>query len=314
MIDTPVQIVQPQADQRQFINHPHGWMLTAVAITGVISLAMVTLPLVSSIVLETVARDIGGFVWLIVLELLLVGYLASALPGRSAFSTSSAFLGLTILNVLIFSFVLTYAGRSIGETYVFTLYDGLAGGGWLWQHIGATLKVVLYGFVFAVVLGVPLGIGLGSTRLWHQIWRPAIQSMYAVPKTMLYPIFIVLFGIGIGSRIAIAFSHAVFPLMIGAMTGTAARAPSLAHALATAVRTGLSLAVIGVVLSEMYVSTEGLGNLLMISALARDGANRALAVILLLFLVLFLLNVGFWVLEERLRARAEPSQIETQNP
>ena len=243
---------------------------------------------------------------MIVLELLLVGYLAPALPGRLAFSASSAFLGLTILNVLIFSFVLTYAGRSIGETYVFTLYDGLAGGGWLWQHIGATLKVVLYGFVFAVVLGVPLGIGLGSTRLWHQIWRPAIQSMYAVPKTMLYPIFILLFGIGIGSRIAIAFSHAVFPLMIGAMTGTAARAPSLASALATAVRTALSLSVIGVVLSEMYVSTEGLGFLLMVSARARGGANRALGIILLLFLVLLLLNVGLWALEIRLRATAEP--------
>src|SRR5678816_561329 len=120
MIDTPVQL---QAEQTQFINHPRGWMFLAVAITGVISLAMVTLPLVSSIVLGTVARDIAGFVWLIVLELLLVGYLAPALPGRRAFSASSAFLGLTILNVLIFSFVLTYAGRSIGETYVFTLYD-----------------------------------------------------------------------------------------------------------------------------------------------------------------------------------------------
>ena len=313
MIDTPVQIITPQAEQRQFINHPHGWMLLSVAITGVISLAMVTLPLVSSIVLGTVVRDIAGFVWLIILELLLVGYLAPALPGRPAFSASSAFLGLAILNVLVFSFVLTYAGRSIGETYVFTLYDGLAGGGWLWQHVGATLKIVLYGFVFAVVLGVPLGVGLGSTRLGHPMWQAAIEAMYAVPKTMLYPIFIVLFGVGIGSRIAIAFSHAVFPLIIGAMTGTAARAPSLAPpALATAVRIALSLSVIGVVLSEMYVSTEGLGFLLMVSALARGGANRALGIILLLFLVLLLLNVGLWALGKRLGARAEPGLIERQ--
>jgi NitT/TauT family transport system permease protein len=262
--------------------------------------------------LETVARDIVVFVWLIVLELLLVGYLAPASPGRSAFTASSVFLGLAILNVLIFSFVLTYARGSMGDTYVFTLYDGLAGGGWLWQHIGATLKVVLYGFVFAVVLGVPLGIGLGSAHVRHQIWRPAIQSMYAVPKTVLYPIFMVLFGVGIGSRIAIAFSHAVFPLMIGAMTGAAARAPSLASVLATAVRTALSLSVIGVVLSEMYVSTEGLGNLLLVSALARDGTNRALAIILLLFFVLLLLNVALWALGKRLRARAEPSLIERQ--
>jgi NitT/TauT family transport system permease protein len=313
MIDTPFQLVPPQAEEREFINHAYRWMFLAVVITGVISLTTVTLPLVSTMVFTIVAPDITGFVWLIVLELLLVGYLAPALPWRPA-SSGSGSLGLTALNGLIFSFVLTYAGRSIGETYLFTLYDGLAGSGWLWRHIGATLAVVLYGFVFAVVMGVPLGIALGSTRAWQQIWQPALQSMYAVSKTMLYPIFILLFGIGIGSRIAIAFSHAVFPLMIGAMTGTAARAPSLAPALVTAVRTGLSLSVIGVVLSEMYASTEGLGNLLVVSARARGGANRVLVIILLLFLVLLLVNVCLWALEKSLGARAEPDSTERRNP
>lgn len=313
MIDTSIQIIPPPAEQTDFINHPYGWMLLAAAITGVISLAMVTFPLISSMVFGIVTPDIVGFVWLIVLELLLVGYLASALPGTSASSASSAFLGLTILNVLIFSFVLTYAGRSIGETYMFTLYDGLVGGGWLWPHVGATFKVVLYGFVFALVIGVPFGIGLGNSG-WCKVWQPAAQSMYAVSKTMLYPIFILLFGIGIGSRIAIAFSHAVLPLMIGAMTGTAARAPSLVPVLATAVRIGLSLSVIGVVLSEMYASTEGLGNLLVVNVRARGGTNRILAVILLLFLVLLLVNIGLRTLEKRLQARAKPDHTERQQP
>jgi len=313
MIDAPVQIAQPQAKKREFSNRAHRWMFLAVVITAVISLAMVTLPLISSMVLGFIAPDIAGFVWLIVLELLLVGYLAPALPGRSASSASSAFLGLTILNVLIFSFVLTYAGRSIGETYVFTLYDGLVGGGWLWPHIGATLKIVLYGFVFALVVGVPFGIALGNSG-WCKIWQPAAQSTYTVSKTMLYPIFIPLFGIGIGSRIAIAFSHAVSPLMIGAMTGTAARAPSLVPALVTAVRIGLSLSVIGVVLSEMYASTEGLGNLLAVSVRASGGANRVLAVILLLFLVLLPVNIGLRTLEKRLQARTEPDHTERQKP
>ena len=82
MIDTPIQIIPPHAEQRDPINHLHGWMLLAGAMTGVISLAMVTLPLISSIVFRIRSHpDIAGFVWLIVLELLLVGYLAPALPG-----------------------------------------------------------------------------------------------------------------------------------------------------------------------------------------------------------------------------------------
>jgi len=314
MIDAPVQIAQPQAKKREFSNRAHRWMFLAVAITGVISLAMVTLPLVSSIVLQTVAPEIAGFVWLIVLELLLVGYLAPALPGRSASSRGSTFLTIAIMNGLMFSFVLTYAGRSIGETYLSTFYEGLAGGGWLWPHISATFKVVLYGFVFAVVLGVPLGIALGSSGGGQRIWQPALQTIYAVPKTMLYPIFIVLFGIGSLSRIAIAFSHALFPLMIGAVSGAAVRAPSLAPTLATAVRAALSLSVIGVVLSEMYASTEGLGFLLMVSARDRGGANRMLAVVLLLFLVLLVVNVGLRAMEKRLRARGKLDYTERPNP
>src|SRR5215831_20877835 len=127
MIDTPIQIIAPHAEQRDFINHPYGWMLLAVAITGVISLAMVTLPLISSLVFGIVTPDIAGFVWLIVLELLLVGYLAPGLSGRSASSRGSTFLTIAIMNGLMFSFVLTYAGRSIGETYLSTFYEGLAG-------------------------------------------------------------------------------------------------------------------------------------------------------------------------------------------
>jgi ABC-type nitrate/sulfonate/bicarbonate transport system permease component len=64
----------------------------------------------------------------------------------------------------------------------------------------------------------------------------------------------------------------------------------------------------------MYVSTEGLGNLLVVSARARGGANRVLAVILLLFLVLLLVNIGLWALETRLRAAAEPDHTERQKP
>jgi ABC-type nitrate/sulfonate/bicarbonate transport system permease component len=310
---TPVSIASSQAEEPRLFD-AYRWMFLAVVLTVAISLAMVTLPLISSMVFGVIAPEIAGFVWLIVLELLLVGYLAPALSGRSASSRGSTFLTIAIMNGLIFSFVLTYAGRSIGETYLSTFYEGLAGGGWLWPHISATFKVVLYGFVFAVVLGVPLGIALGSSRSGQRIWQLALQAIYAVPKTMLYPIFIVLFGIGSLSRIAIAFSHALFPLMIGAVSGTAVRAPSLAPGLATAVRTALSLSVTGVVLSEMYVSTEGLGFLLMVSARERGGANRMLAVVLLLFLVLLVVNVGLRVIEKRLRARGEPDYTEKPNP
>ena len=76
----------------------------------------------------------------------------------------------------------------------------------------------------------------------------------------------------------------------------------------------MSLSVIGVVLSEMYASTEGLGFLLMVSARERGGANRMLAVVLMLFLVLLVVNVGLRAIEKRLRARGEPDYTEKPSP
>ena len=56
------------------------------------------------------------------------------------------------------------------------------------------------------------------------------------------------------------------------------------------------------------------GNLLVVSVRAGGGANRVLAVILLLFLVLLLVNIGLRTLEKRLQARAEPDHTERQKP
>lgn len=98
------------------------------------------------------------------------------------------------------------------------------------------------------------------------------------------------------------------------MSAAAARSPSMVPASANALRTRVGLAVVGVVLSEMYASTQGRDFLLMVGARERGGANRVPAVVPPLFLALLLVNVGLWAAEKRLRARGELDYTDGENP
>src|SRR5262249_45943480 len=145
------------------------------------------------------------------------------------------------------------------------------------------------------------------SHYWRQVWEPVVAAAYAVPKITLVPLFILLFGLGMESRVVNAFVHAVFPILITMMTGvkelnpvytklartTQARPlqimtkiylPALGPALAAATRLGMSLALLGVVLSESFASKQGLGHLIM-DAYAGYQLDQMVALIGLLYAV-----------------------------
>ena len=120
-----------------------------------------------------------------------------------------------------------------------------------------------------------------------------------------------------------AFIHAVFPIIINVMTGikevnathvkvgksfqanwyqqvTKIYFPSIALSLVVGLRMGFSFSILGVVISELFASREGLGRLIMRRYAVMD-INTMFAAILLLFIVAFIGNLLFWILEKKLR-------------
>jgi NitT/TauT family transport system permease protein len=75
--------------------------------------------------------------------------------------------------------------------------------GTLLRNVQVTLQEALTGFVLGSVGGMLLGLILGSSGVAREIFAPLVFATYAVPRLGLTPLFILWFGLGIGSKIAL---------------------------------------------------------------------------------------------------------------
>jgi len=171
----------------------------------------------------------------------------------------------------------------------------------------------LYGFALAVIIGIPLAVCVANSRMLNLTFYPILIATQSVPKVAVAPIILVWFGLGMQSKLAIAFLVAFFPIVVDTATGLRATPPGLME-LAQSLRASrwqtfwkvqfpaalpfifsgakvaVTLAVIGAVIGEFVGSTNGLGNLLLSANAQLDGplAWAALVWLSVLGIVLFL--------------------------
>jgi len=164
----------------------------------------------------------------------------------------------------------------------------------LWRHISTPvliphLKASLYevagGLILGALLGVPLGVILGTRRSLILIFEPIILYLAVVPKIIIFPIFILFLGIGTNSKLAVGAIAAFFPIVLLAMAGmreikpvyldvarsmgatpfklaTKVYLPAITGYVFTGIRIGLGAAVTGALLAETKVAKAGLGFLI----------------------------------------------------
>lgn len=165
----------------------------------------------------------------------------------------------------------------------------LTADGILLYHAGQSLGRMTAGFALALVVGVPLGLAMGRSRAVEAFFAPLFAFGFPVPKIGLVPIFLLFFGLGHGSKVALVFVDALFPVVIQSFHGAqlvepqlvwSARAmgdsplrilrrvvwpASLPHVF-TGIRLGLVVALIVVFLSEMVAAGSGLGHVMILAA------------------------------------------------
>ena len=154
-----------------------------------------------------------------------------------------------------------------------------------YPHLGRTAVEVLSGFVIGALAGATVGIVFGSSRFIARMLNPWVYYLAPAPKIIFLPILFLVFGVGIGSKIAMAGLSAFFPVVIATYAGMlqipdiylrVARAfnangrqmvtmvylPSLVGPVMTSLRLALGVAFIGTLLAEIKLSNLGLGHLI----------------------------------------------------
>jgi NitT/TauT family transport system permease protein len=196
----------------------------------------------------------------------------------------------------------------VGDALVTMFSDGA-----IWAHIRVTLVEVVVGFALAVVLGTALGAVLGRMVWLERAVQPAMVAFQVVPKIALVPIFVILFGYGITSKIVITVILAFFPIMLNVLLGVRSvdrghhdvmrglgasrwqtfrdlELPSTLPYVFAGAEVGIVFAVIGAIVGEYLGANQGLGYLVVASLNALDAPALYAVIVLLAVLgtVLFL--------------------------
>jgi NitT/TauT family transport system permease protein len=154
--------------------------------------------------------------------------------------------------------------------------------GSLWNHLSITLYATALGFIIGSLVGFVLGLLFGRYQTVADIFDPFITALYSIPKIALAPLFIIWFGIGIESKVAVSASIVFFVVFLNTYAGVRDVNPIFVHATrimggnefhvlrhvmipsaASWVITGLKVSVpyalVGTVIGEFMSSNRGIG-------------------------------------------------------
>jgi NitT/TauT family transport system permease protein len=182
--------------------------------------------------------------------------------------------------------------------------------GEIWPHLERTGTELLFGYVIGVVLGLAGGYSLGRSPRLARLTEPYVMAFYGIPKIALAPLFIIWFGIGVWSKVALAAIMVFFLVFYNVYAGvrsvdrdlvSLARVmgaderqlgrhvylPAATPYVMLGMRMAIPYAVIGVIVGEFTSSTRGLGLFIHYASDTYDPAGVFAGItILLAFVVL----------------------------
>ncbi|HEX8164592.1 MAG TPA: ABC transporter permease [Beijerinckiaceae bacterium] len=189
------------------------------------------------------------------------------------------------------------------------------------EAISVTAAEVVVAFLIAVPLGAAIGVLIAESDYLGEVFRPILFYVFSIPKSIFLPMFILVFGIGFGQKVAYAAFSTTFVVIMSAAAAIesvkadhilvarsfgATRSqilrrvyvPSMLPVLLEALRISMIFNLTGVMIAEMYASRTGIGHLI-----ANWGENfqmrQLFAGVILVALVAVLFNETVRFLESR---------------
>ena len=191
-----------------------------------------------------------------------------------------------------------------------------------------SLRRMAIGLSLAVALAIPLGLLMGRSRAVASFFNPLLMVIYPVPKAALMPVIMLWLGVGDVSKTLVIFLGVSLPIIYhsfqgaraveekmlwsGAAMGMSAGRrmlrivlPAALPEILTGCRTGLVLALITMVTSEMIARQSGAGNILF-NALDMAQYDTVFAMIIIIGAMGIILDAAFERLRSRLVKWSEP--------
>ncbi len=171
----------------------------------------------------------------------------------------------------------------------------------------ATLEAFTLALLLAYAIGLAIGVWMGAHRLSGAVGEPILVVIYSLPKITLYPVVLLIFGLGISGKVVFGAMHGILPVAL--LTMGAIRAippvylrsaqslhlsswqtiatvllPAALPEVFTGLRIGFTVTLLGVLLGEMFASKLGLGSMIMADmSLAQSEDMVTVAIILFAF-------------------------------
>jgi NitT/TauT family transport system permease protein len=179
-------------------------------------------------------------------------------------------------------------------------------------HLGVTAGEVGIGLAVGGLSGLLVGLLLGGNRVLSKSFEPYLYYLGPTPKIIFFPVMIMWFGVGPGSKIAMGAISCFFPIALSTAAGmrqidkvlirvghsfranawqmaTKIYLPAMRHPIINGVRLGLGVAIIGTLLAETKLSNRGVG-FLIIQAYSLFDMPRMYAMLIVLFVIAIAAN------------------------
>lgn len=199
-------------------------------------------------------------------------------------------------------------------------------------HLRETGLAFLQALAIACGGGVLIGVVLGGHKLTGEVAEPILVALYSVPKITLYPVILLLFGLGMPAKVAFGALHGIIPVVLFTMnavrnvnrtylragramrltpaqTGWYVLVPATMPEIFSGLRIGFSLTLLGTMLGELFASQRGLGFLLM-TAIDLHDVKTILSIAVLISVFAIASNAALLAIDKHLHRGAAPEAAE----